>query len=125
MVTLRSDPVSCTISLGFVLMARPAGGPGVGVMLGLTPSGFISNSSWTVRGTRSSCRASLCFSSRLRFNVSLLAGFTRSECRAADVVRLPLSPYGVAAVELHAALASCTRCWANQANVFKPFSTET
>ena len=82
----------------------------VGEVFGLTPSGFVSNSLRTRRGGR-------------------------SECRAADVVRMPLTPYRGAAVELHprvqlalprgAALASCTRCWANQANVLKPFSAET
>ena len=55
------DPVPCTTSLGWVIVAWP--------------SRFISNSSWTVRGGQ-------------------------SECRAADVVHLPLMPYGGAAVEI-------------------------
>ena len=49
---------------------------GMGMVLGLTPSGFVSNSSWTVRGGR-------------------------SERRAADVVRPTLTPSGGAAPQLH------------------------
>ena len=67
MVTSRSDPVSCTTSLGWVLVARPAGGECWGWCSGRRHQ----DSSWTVRGGR-------------------------SECRAADVVRLPLMPCGAA-----------------------------